>query len=97
MSTEIPHQGKVVVQFGSPWCGPCKQIRPLVEELAQGAEAEFVYVDVSATTGRLLAEQMGVQSVPTVLAIRDGQELGRSTAAAPNLLRTVISGSFERV
>ena len=38
----IPSEGKVVVQFGAAWCNPCKQVRPLVEELATANGAEFI-------------------------------------------------------
>lgn len=88
----IPSEGKVVVQFGATWCAPCKRIRPLVEELAHAQEAEFIYVDCEANID--LARSMRVSSVPTVLTMKDGQELGRTGGAAPNQIRTIINGSF---
>lgn len=88
----IPNTGKIVVQFGAPWCGPCKGIRPIAEQLAKDKDAQFIYVDVDEHTS--LANQMNVRSVPTVMAIQDGQELGRTGSAGVTQLRTIINNCF---
>ena len=91
MGESIP-AGRAVVQFGAPWCQPCKQIRPQVEDLAKVNGAAFVYVDIENNVD--LANAHCIRNLPTVIAFLDGQEIGRTTGAAQGQLKTVINNSF---
>ena len=64
----------VLVDFWATWCGPCQMLAPVLEEIA--AEVKVVKVDVDQNPE--LAMAFGVESIPTVLAFRDGQLLGKS-------------------
>ncbi len=62
-----------MVDFWAVWCGPCKMVAPIVEELAGELDGKLAVfkVDVDANPG--VAEKYGIQSIPTLLVFRDGQ------------------------
>jgi len=63
--------GVTLVDFYADWCGPCKQLEPIVERVAAGTEATVAKVDIDANQG--LATQYGVRSVPTLVLFADGE------------------------
>ncbi len=63
----------VVVDFSATWCGPCKQLKPIVEELATLYEGKVKIAHVDVDEARQAAMKYGVMSVPTVLYIKGGQ------------------------
>jgi len=73
----------VLVDFWAEWCGPCKTLSPLLERITidSGGRFELAKVDVDANQD--LSGQFGIQSIPTVVAIRDGKEVNRFSGALP--------------
>jgi thioredoxin 1 len=71
----------VLVDFWAEWCGPCKTIAPVLEELAgeQAGKLRIAKVDVDENQG--LARQYGVQSIPTMIVFKDGAEVHRMVGA----------------
>lgn len=67
---------KVLVDFFATWCGPCKMLAPILEELDGVAPCKIVKVDVDEN--RALALQYAVASIPTLLVFRNGQLVNRS-------------------
>jgi thioredoxin 1 len=85
---KIPTEGSAVVQFGAKWCSPCKHIRPLVEKLAQGVQAKFVYMDMEEDFTE--ANKHSIQAMPTIIAFKDGQELGRVPGANKKAIESLV-------
>ena len=71
----------VLVDFWAEWCGPCKTIAPILEELSdeQAGKLKIAKVDVDDNQG--LARQYGVQSIPTMIVFKDGVEVHRMVGA----------------
>lgn len=68
-------QGTVVVDFSATWCGPCKVLKPVLEEIARDSTGKIFIVDVDESPE--LAEQYSVNAMPTVLVFKDGVETKR--------------------
>ena len=73
----------VVVDFWADWCGPCKQLMPILEKLADEYQGAFLLAKVNADEQQMLASQLGVRSLPTVMVIKDGQPIDGFAGAQP--------------
>lgn len=81
----------VLVDFNATWCGPCKMLKPVLEELAAESDAyKIVAVDVDEAPE--LAERFQVVSIPCMVRIRDGVETGRQVGFLP---KDVIAAFLE--
>jgi thioredoxin 1 len=73
----------VVVDFWAPWCGPCRMVAPSLEKLAGEYGGKIVVAKVNTDDNPQYAMNYGVQGIPTMLFVRDGQEVDRIVGAAP--------------
>ena len=73
----------VVVDFWADWCGPCKQLMPILEKLANEYNGAFLLAKVNADEQQMLSQQLGVRSLPTVMVIKEGQPVDGFSGAQP--------------
>lgn len=84
--------GVVLVDFGAPWCGPCKALEPLVYQLGQELEGQIATVKVDIDATPELAAQLGVMSVPTLMLFKDGKKVAaRAGGQSLDQLRSFVT------
>ncbi|WP_444931899.1 thioredoxin [Microbulbifer sp. SSSA002] len=83
MLIEESMQRPVVVDFWADWCEPCKQLMPVLEKLANEYNGQFLLAKVNADTEQMLAGQLGVRSLPTVMVLKEGQPVDGFAGVQP--------------
>ncbi len=73
----------VVVDFWAEWCGPCHQIAPILERLAEEYDGKIKFVKVDTEENLETPSSYGILSLPTLLVFKDGQQIERVTGARP--------------
>ena len=76
-------QGKVLVDFWASWCGPCKMLSPIVDEIAEEAPDGLKVCKVNIDDQPELAQQFQVMSIPTLIVMKDGKPAASSVGARP--------------
>ena len=81
----------VLVDFWATWCGPCRMVGPILEEIA-GEREDIKIGKVDVDEERELAGQFGVMSIPTMIVFKDGEAVNKQVGAVP---KEIILGLFD--
>lgn len=73
----------ILVDFWAEWCAPCRQIHPILEQLAEEMTRRVLIVKVDTDAARFLAGRFGIQAIPTLVLLRSGLEVDRITGLMP--------------
>ncbi len=74
--------GVAVVDFWAPWCGPCRMVAPIIEELAEEYDGKAKVCKVNTDEEQDLAVKFGIRSIPTILFLKDGKVVDQMVGAA---------------
>jgi thioredoxin 1 len=75
-------EGVTMVDFWAPWCGPCRMIAPVIEELAADFEGKATIAKVNTDEQQDLAVKFGIRSIPSILFFKDGEVVDQMVGAA---------------
>ncbi|MCO5273922.1 MAG: thioredoxin [Flavobacteriales bacterium] len=82
----------VMVDFWAEWCGPCRMVGPVVEEIAKDYDGKAVVGKVNVDNNPQVAMKYGIRSIPTILFLKNGEVVDRSVGAVP---KSVLTGKLE--
>ena len=85
------NEGLTVVDFWAPWCGPCRMVAPVIEELAEEMEGQVRFAKVNVDENQEIARRFQVRSIPTIGFFKGGEPVGAVVGAYPKpALKQVI-------
>jgi thioredoxin 2 len=79
ITTSLP----VLIDFWAPWCGPCRMVSPVVEQMGREYAGRLKVVKLNIDEAPAIAGRYGVQGIPLLVLLRDGQEVDRLVGAVP--------------
>ena len=79
---EVTKEGVSMVDFWAPWCGPCRMIAPVIEELAADFEGKANICKVNTDEEQDLAVKYGIRSIPTILFMKNGEVIDTIVSAS---------------
>jgi len=86
----------IIVDFWAPWCNPCKMVAPTLEKLATEYAGKLLIAKVNVDNDQKFAQQYGVQGIPTMLFISNGNVVHQQVGALPeNMLRQAVTTFME--
>jgi thioredoxin 1 len=87
----IKAKGLALVDFWAEWCGPCRMVAPILEELAVEYEGRVTVTKLNVDENRQTPTQFGIRSIPTILFFKDGSRIDQVIGALPkSAIRTKI-------
>ena len=95
--TVLGSTAPVLVDFYADWCGPCKMVAPLVDEIAGAHMGEMLVAKVDTDRAQDIVQRLGIRGVPTVILFKGGEEMARSVGFEPEKVRNMVEQAMGTV
>ena len=89
LKSDVP----VLVDFWAPWCGPCRMVAPIVDEIAKDFEGKLKVVKLNTDENPNIASQYGIRSIPTLMIFKGGEKVDTVVGADP---KTTLSSTISK-
>ena len=80
---EVSKYPILLIDFWAPWCGPCRMISPMIEQLAREYTGKVVFGKVNIDENRMITQSFGIQSIPTMIIFKNGKAVDIIVGAIP--------------